>query len=108
MLDQWRTTVRVRGPVHRDADGYLVRGPVHREIAGCLVAPGAAEVPGLLDAATSEAAVERAALYAPVGAVVAQGDTVEVPDGHGCAGTWTVESPPAVWPRGIVVQLVRR
>ena len=42
------------------------------------------------------------------GAVVAQGDTVEVPDGHGCAGTWTVESPPAVWPRGVVVPLVRR
>lgn len=98
----------MRGPVHRDADGYLVRGSGDREVAGCLVAPGAAEVPGLLDAATSEAADMRAVLYAPVGSVVAQGDTVEVPAGHGCAGTWTVESPPAVWPRGIVVQLVRR
>lgn len=107
-MGRWRTTVRVRGPVHRDADGYLVRGPVHREVAGCLVAPGAAEVPGLLDAASSEAADMRAALYAPVGAVVAQGDTVEVPAGHGCAGTWTVEAPPAVWPRGVVVPLVRR
>lgn len=98
----------MRGPVRRDADGYLVRGSDAREVAGCLVAPGAAEVPGLLDAATSEAAVERAALYAPVGAVVAQGDTVEVPVGHGCAGTWTVEEPPVVWPRGVVVPLVRR
>lgn len=107
-MGRWRTTVRVRGPVHRDADGYLVRGGGDREIAGCLVAPGAAEVPGLLDAASSEAADMRAALYAPVGAVVAQGDTVEVPAGHGCAGTWTVEAPPAVWPRGVVVPLVRR
>lgn len=98
----------MRGPVHRDADGYLVRGSGDWEIAGCLVAPGATEVPGLLDAATSEAADMRAALYAPVGAVVAPGDTVEVPDGHGCAGTWTVESPPAAWPWGIVVPLVRR
>lgn len=107
-MGRWRTTVRVRGPVHRDADGYLVRGSGDREIAGCLVAPGAAEVPGLLDAAASEAADMRAALYAPVGAVVAQGDTVEVPAGNGCAGTWTVEAPPAVWPRGVVVPLVRR
>lgn len=107
-MGRWRTTVRVRGPVHRDADGYLVRGLGGRKIAGCLVAPGAAEVPGLLDAASSEAADMRAALYAPVGAVIAQGDTVEVPDGHGCAGTWTVEEPPAVWPRGVVVPLVRR
>ncbi|WP_315298301.1 hypothetical protein [uncultured Actinomyces sp.] len=107
-MDAWRTPIEVSGPAIRDEDGYLVRSSKPRLIAGCLVAPGVAATPGLLVEKTSMSPTVQATVYAPPSTRIEVGEVVRVPDAHPCGGVWTVEAPPAAWPRGVVVPLVRR
>ena len=104
----WRTDVTVTGPVHRTPDGYLAAPGTPVAVRGCLVAPGASTAPGLTEPATSEAPETSATLYAPPGAPIHHRDTVTIPPSHTLAGAWAVEAPPAPWPLGLVVALIRR
>ena len=105
---EWRTSVTVTGPVHRDADGYLEQGPATATVERCYVVPASSDASGMTDTVTSEASSDTATLYAPPGAPIRRRDTVTVPGSHPLAGVWMVETSPAPWPMGVVATLVRR
>lgn len=107
-MEEWKTLIQVEGTAHRDGDGYLVEESKPHLIGGCLIAPGRATVPGLLDQAASERADETATLYLPRGATLHVGDVIRVPAEHSLGGTWRVEEPASPWPRGTAVALSRR
>lgn len=104
----WRVTVTVTGPVARDEDGHLTTATEPVAVTGCLIAPGTATTPGLLDPTTSQDQDDTATLYAPPGAPIRHLDTVTVPAPHPLAGTWHVQDAPAPWPLGLAATLTRR
>lgn len=105
---EWRVTVEVSGPVHRNADGYLEDQEPPWTVEGCLVAQDASVAPGLDSERTSEATDDVATLYAPPGARIRHLDTVTIPQPHPMAGAWAVEADPEPWPLGLAVTLTRR